>query len=114
MIIGNSGAALAAIRAIREVDDLSPITVISDQKYTSYSPVLLTYYLSGRISWEDLFIVGSDFYNKNKVKTRFGSRAIAVDTSRQIVCLQNDERVEYDNLLIATGASPIGLHSSEE
>ncbi len=113
VIIGNSGAALAAIRAIREVDDLSSITVISDQKYTSYSPVLLTYYLSGRISWEDLFIAGGDFYNKNEVKTRFGSRAIAVDTSRQIVSLQNDERVEYDHLLIATGASPIGLHHSE-
>ena len=112
VIIGNSAAALAAIRAIREVDHLCPITVISDQKYPSYSPVLLTYYIGGKISWEDLFMVGSDFYLKNKVKTLFGSRATEVDTSCQIVYLENNERVEYDNLLIATGASPIGLHSS--
>jgi NAD(P)H-nitrite reductase large subunit len=114
VIIGNSAGALAAIRAIREVDNFCSITVISDQKYPAYSPVLLTYYLSGRISWDGLFTIDSDLYNKNKVKTLFGSRAIAVDTSRQVVYLENNGPVEYDNLLIATGASPIGLNPLED
>ena len=111
VIVGNSAAALSAIKAIREVDSSCPITLISRERYNAYSPVLLTYYLRGSLSRDDLFIVDSDFYKTMRVETILGSRAIAVDPSQQTVHLENGKIVEHDNLLIATGASPIGLDS---
>ncbi len=105
VIIGNSAAGLAAIKAMRGVDTSCPITLISAENGNAYSPVLTTYYLSGRISREDLFIVDSDFYKIANVKTVLGSKAVGLDTSKQMVHLENNGDIEYDNLLIATGAS---------
>ncbi len=105
VIIGNSAAGLAAIKAIRGVDTSCPITLISAENGNAYSPVLTTYYLSGRISREDLFIVDSDFYKMTNVKTVLGSKAVGLDTSKQMVHLENNGDIEYDNLLIATGSS---------
>jgi NAD(P)H-nitrite reductase large subunit len=113
VIIGNSGAALGAIQAIREVDTSSSITLISAENGNAYSPVLLSYYLHGAISREDLFIVDSKFYVTMGVKTIFGKSAVAIDPSRNVVHLQNGMAVEYDNLLIATGASPITPNGME-
>jgi len=114
VIIGNSAAALSAIKAIREVDRLCPITLISAESCNAYSPVLLTYYLKQRLSREDLFIVDSDFYKVNGVRTIFGTKATRVDPLRQVVHLDNGREVGYDNLLIATGASPMSMDSSED
>lgn len=107
VIIGNSAASLSAIKAIREMDKLCPITVISAENCNAYSPVFLTYLLRGALSKKDLFITGSDFYKDNGVVAIFGNKAVHVDPKIQQVHLNNDSTVEYDNLLIATGASPI-------
>jgi len=100
---------LSAVKAIRDFDSCCTITLISAESYNAYSPVALTYYLKGVILRDGLFIVDSDFYIANHVKTILGNEATMVDPSRQTVHLKNGEEVEYDNLLIATGASPIHL-----
>jgi len=112
VIIGNSAAGLSAIKGIRKVDRVCPIILISVESCNAYSPVLTTYYLKGRISKEDFFIVDSDFYRSQGIKTVFGRKVIEVDPLEQKVRLDNGIDIMYDNLLIATGASPINLGSS--
>jgi len=112
VVIGNSAAGLSAIKAIREFDCLCPVTLISAENCQAYSPVLLTYYLGGRISRDDLFIVDGDFYKRHDIKTMFGSKAIGLDALKQMVHLEDGKVVEYDNLLIATGASSMSLNDS--
>jgi NAD(P)H-nitrite reductase large subunit len=114
VIVGNSAAGLSAVKAIREVDDSCPITLISMENCNSYSPVLLTYYLKGKIPREDLFVVGPYFYEVNRVETMLGYEVTGLNPSRQVVHLKNGEEVEYDNLLIATGASPVSLEHSAD
>ena len=109
VIIGNSAAALSAVRAIREMDEECIITLISAENCNAYSPVLTTYYLSGRIPREGLFIVAGDFYESKNVTTIFGSRATGLDPQKQVVFLEDGGEIEYDNLLIATGASAVTL-----
>ncbi len=109
VIIGNSAAGLSAINAIREVNRCCPITLISGENCNAYSPVLITYYLKDRISREGLFMVDDDFYKSGNVETIFGHKVTRVEPSKQLVCLDNGEVIEYDNLLIATGASPVRL-----
>jgi len=114
VIIGNSAAGLSAVTAIREIDRTCPITLISTENYNAYSPVLLTYYLKGTRDKDNLFIVDSKFYKTNSVETMLGSKATEVNPLKQTVSLESGQEVKYDNLLIATGASPVSLPGAED
>ena len=48
VIIGNSAAAAGAVEGIRGIDQSSPITIISNEKYHIYSRPLISYYLCGK------------------------------------------------------------------
>ncbi len=112
-IIGNSAAGLSAVRAIRRTGDDAPIVLISAEKHRAYSPVLTTYYIGGQINRDDLFLVDHDFYKQHGVKTIFSRRAVAVDPLKQRVVLDDGSGVDYDTLLIATGASARRLDEVE-
>ena len=83
VIIGNSAAALSAIHAIRKNDPIASITLISAEKCWAYSPVLLTYYMAGRISRSQVFLTDADYYERNSVCLKLGDRAKAVDSKKQ-------------------------------
>lgn len=106
VIIGNGAAAINAVKAIREKGDYSSIILISATMSRAYSPVLLTYYIAGKIGRESLFIVESDFYSKYGVTPVFGKRAVAVDPVQKAVYLNDGTKIVYDGLLLATGATP--------
>lgn len=107
VIIGNSAAGISAIKAIREKDRSCPIILISTERCNAYSPVLTPYYISRKIPKKGLFFVNHKFYQDLRVKKILGNKAVAIDPSRQVIYLEDNARVEYDHLLIATGASPI-------
>jgi nitrite reductase (NADH) large subunit len=105
-IIGNSAAGLSAVKAIRRMGDPGPIVLISAENCNAYSPVLTTHYIAGEIRRSDLFLVDDSFYKSFKVQTMFGRRAAQIDPAHHLVYLDNGSKVDYDNLLIASGASP--------
>ena len=106
-IIGNSGAAISAVKAIRKLDTRGSITVITREKCRAYSPVLGTYLISGRISSEGMYLVDKGFYYRNKVELITGEEVTAIDSSDQKVLLKSGNVVNYEKLLIATGATPL-------
>lgn len=106
LIIGNGGASLSAIRSIRAKDRDGSITVISNEVQDAYSPVLTTYYIADRIPRSGLFVSDRRFYEEHGVRTIMGSPAVAIDTARQRVALEDRRSVPYDTLLIATGGTP--------
>jgi len=104
-IIGNSAAGLAAIRAIRKSGDCRPIVLVSAEKCNAYSPVLTTYYIGDQIKKSQLFIADESFYKKYQVQTVFGNRVEQVDPDNRRIYLDNHTQLDYDTLLIASGAS---------
>ncbi len=108
-IIGNSAAGLSAVKAIRKTGDSGPIVLISAEDCNAYSPALTTYYIGGQIDRPALFLADDSFYKELNVQTIFGRRAVAIDPVKQLVYLDRGPKVSYDDLLIATGASPISL-----
>jgi nitrite reductase (NADH) large subunit len=112
-IIGNSAAGLSAIKAIRKSGDSRHIVLISREKCPAYSPVLTTYYIGGRIERTRLFLVDDDFYRRHKVQTIFGRRVVEVDTGNRRLHLDDRSRLEYDSLLVASGASARSLDTVE-
>jgi len=109
VIIGNSVAGVSAIREIRKWDLKSSITVIGreslDPKTPYYSPVVLPYYIEGKLSKDDLFSIREDFYKKMGVNLRLGEKVISIDVKNKLV-LTEKGKYRYDKLLIASGASP--------
>jgi nitrite reductase (NADH) large subunit len=105
VIVGNSGAAISAIKSIREAENLSPITVVSRETYPAYSPVLTTYYVGNRIDRSRFFLVDEQFYKTFGVEVLFGNEVVDVDPQHQRIRLKNETTLPFDRLLIASGAS---------
>ncbi len=106
VIIGNSTAAVGAIEGIRKYDSATPITVVSDEPYHTYSRPLISYYLGGKVTEETMVYRPLDFYQRNNVRTVLGVRAASVDYKEKSILLENGERLEYTKLLLATGGKP--------
>lgn len=105
VIIGASAAGASAAEILRKYDQKAQITLISDERFT-YSKPLLSYYLAGKLSEEQILWRAPDFYERNKIETIFGVRAVEIEQSKQHVVLEDGRRVSYDQLLLAAGAAP--------
>ncbi len=107
-IIGNGTAALEAIQALRNENYQGEINLISDKEEPAYNPMLTSYYVAGRIDYDDLFFKGNnlDFYEKHQVKLHLGSPAAELDADNHLIRTEAGKTIEYDKCLIATGASP--------
>jgi NAD(P)H-nitrite reductase large subunit len=106
VIIGNSAAAIGAVQGIRKNDTAGNITIISDETYHTYSRPLISYWLKGAVTEQNIRYRNADFYEKNNVKTILGVSALSFDANTKIVELSNGESVKYDKLLVATGSKP--------
>ncbi len=107
MILGNGPAAISAVRAIRSLTDEDAIVLVSKESCPAYSLPLTTYYISGRISYDGIFLCDEGFYRQHKVEFLPGRKAIKVQPDSMSILLEDGTLVSYDNLLVATGASPL-------
>ncbi len=105
VIIGNSAAGVWAAQTLRSLDSKSEIIMIAEETVPAYSRCLLPEYLAGVKEEDGLRIRSKDFYKNNNIQTMFGHRAQEVDADKKEVVLENGNRISYDKLLIATGAS---------
>lgn len=110
VIIGNSAAGLAAVRAFRSVDRRTPITLIAAETHLPYSRVMLPYVLAGQARAEDVFLCDEDWYQTMGVQALTGRKAVSIDAKRGWVVTEStagrnrNRKVFFDRLLIATGA----------
>ncbi len=106
VIIGNSTAAVGTIAGIREIDSVGKITVISDEKYHTYSRPLISYWLEGKVSDKNIYYREPDFYEKNGVETILGKKVTKIEAEKKCVVLEDGLSVPYDKLMVATGSKP--------
>lgn len=106
VIIGNSVAAVGAIRGIRSVDPEGHITVLSRERHTAYGRPLISYLLGGLITEKGMPYLPEDFYEQHRANLLLNSEVTAVDDTKKRVKLAGGETVPYDRLLIATGGDP--------
>ena len=105
VIIGNGITGTSAADAIRQSENQSKITIITDEQYSFYPRKGLSLFMTGEVKEDDLF-EKEDFYIDNDIEL-VQSRAKSIDTVKNKVILEDGNKVKYDRLLIATGARPI-------
>ncbi|MCX5692792.1 MAG: FAD-dependent oxidoreductase [Candidatus Omnitrophica bacterium] len=106
VIIGSSAAGINAIEAIRTKDKTSKIIIISDEKNPLYSRCLISYLLAGTIDGKKIWYKPDSFFKDNKVEALLGIKAEKINIKKKEIAIGNKEKIKFDKLLIATGASP--------
>src|SRR5678815_3383659 len=104
------GASLAGLRAADRLRDRGfdgELTLIGDEPHRPYDrPPLSKQVLQGAWEPEQTFFRKKDGYDALALDMRLGVRAVSVDLRARRVALADGTNVDYDRLIIATGARP--------
>jgi len=107
LIIGNSAGGIGAAEAIREVNKTSPIIIVTDEPYLAYSRPLISEYLSGERTVDEMLFRPADFYDLNNIELFNGNKAVKLELDKKAIVIDNGERILWKKLLMATGGNPI-------
>lgn len=106
VIIGCSAAGAQAAEELRVLDKDSKIVVVSQEGYQPYSRCLISRYADSRLSESDLYFKTKDFFKKYGIEGILHTTVAKIDRSAKKLICENAKDIEYDKLLIATGARP--------
>jgi NAD(P)H-nitrite reductase large subunit len=106
VIIGASAAGIGATEAIRDVDHVGTIAVISEEPCPQYSRPMISDFVSGEVSFQEMMCREDDFWRKNDIQALIGRKAMTIDFPKKRIMLDNGEQIIYEKLLIATGGKP--------
>jgi NAD(P)H-nitrite reductase large subunit len=106
VIVGACAAGIGAVEAIREVDPVGTITVISEDHCPQYSRPMISDFVSGKADLAKMRTRDDQFWQKNDAQALTGRKAISLSTSDRVVVLESGDKVNYEKLLIATGGKP--------
>jgi NADPH-dependent 2,4-dienoyl-CoA reductase/sulfur reductase-like enzyme len=107
VIIGNSAAGIAAAYTLRFLKPDAEIIILSKENSAGYSPSLLAHYISGEISHHQIFLYPKKWYRSRAIDLRLDHEVIRVDFSKKRLFCAGGKKVDYDVLMIASGASPL-------
>lgn len=105
VIIGVGAAGITAARTIRELEPDARIIMISPDEYV-HSRCMLHKYLSHERDEKTLSFIPENFFDAFHI-TWIQKKAVSINTVRQEVMLEDDSRILYNRLLIATGADSV-------
>lgn len=106
VIVGASAAGIGAVEAIREVDPVGTVTVISEEQCPQYSRPMISDLVSGKANFEKMMCREDEFWEKHEVQALTGRTALSLNLTEKYVALDRGDRVNFEKLLIATGGKP--------
>jgi NAD(P)H-nitrite reductase large subunit len=106
VIVGASAAGIGAVEAIREVDPVGTITVISEEACPQYSRPMISDLVSGKANFDKMMCREHEFWKKNDVQALTGRTAVSLNLADKYVALDKGDRVNFEKLLVATGGKP--------
>ncbi len=104
VIIGNSATGIGAAESLRAAGPGGRITIIGDEPHPVYARPLISHYIAGEVSADEMGYRPADFYTRHQVETRLGVRAESLDVEAHAVRLADGKSIHYDRLLLATGS----------
>jgi 3-phenylpropionate/trans-cinnamate dioxygenase ferredoxin reductase component len=114
VIVGGGLAAGKAAEGLRDGGFAGRVVLVGREPHLPYErPPLSKGYLMGNDELESAFVHPASWYDEQDIDLRLGSSASAVDLEGHTVTVAG-ERLGYDRLLIATGATPRRLAPADE
>jgi len=107
VIIGASLAGSKAAETLRSEGFDGRVVLIGEEPVRPYErPPLSKGYLRGEDDFDSAAVHQADFYASNNIELRTSTIVTVIDPKASEIELASGERLGYDQLLIATGASP--------
>ena len=103
-IVGASLAGSSAAATLREEGFDGRVVLIGAEPQLPYDrPPLSKNYLRGVTPFEKTLLRPADFYRERDIEMRLGTTVTRVDVEKRTLALHDGERLDFDQLLIATG-----------
>lgn len=109
LIIGGSSTAISAVEAIRSKNRKIGVTIVSKETHLPYTPTALPYVIKDKIDERALFLRNKSFYEDNRISLVLDEEVIKIDPAVKKVFTKSGRDLDFDKLLIATGAAPVVL-----
>ena len=109
VVIGGVAAGTKVAAKLMRIDRSNDVTIYEKGEEISYAGCGLPYYISGDVEERDALVVNTPkkYSSLTGVKVETLMEAVKVNPTEKTVEFKNGQVVSYDNLVIATGASPI-------
>ena len=104
VIIGNGISGVTAARHIRKLSD-KKITIISAETEYFFSRTALMYIYMGHMNFEHTQPYENWFWEKNRINLKKGF-VETIDTHTKTLHFADNDKLNYDKLIIATGSKP--------
>jgi NAD(P)H-nitrite reductase large subunit len=109
VIIGDGIAGSSAAETIREEAPDAEITVITDEGEPLYNRILIKEFAKGKLPEAPISIHQEGWYDERDIDLRLNTLVTDIDTEGHVLETHEDETIEYDKLLVATGGTPSQL-----
>ncbi|MBI4755077.1 MAG: NAD(P)/FAD-dependent oxidoreductase [Betaproteobacteria bacterium] len=110
VLVGNG---MAGARLLEEVLALAPdryaVTVIGEEPHGNYNRILLSQVLSGEKRFDETLLNDESWYAQHGATLLAGRKAVALNRGRRQVIASDGSIIDYDRLVLATGARSIEL-----
>ena len=107
VVIGAGQAGASASAKLRSLGFEGEIHLIGNEPYVPYQrPPLSKKYLTGEIELERILIKPEAFYEAANIQLHLDAEVTAIDCDDRTVHLTDGKRINWDQLLIATGSRP--------
>jgi 3-phenylpropionate/trans-cinnamate dioxygenase ferredoxin reductase component len=104
------GAALTGAKAAEELRERGfegRVLLVGSEPERPYErPPLSKDYLRGEVERENAYVHQADYYEQHEIELLSGATATAIDLAAAIVRLEDGRELNYDRLLLCTGAEP--------
>jgi len=112
LVIGGGAAGMAAASKAKRTNPELKILVVEANKFVSYAPCGIPYYVEGLVKDHmDLIHYPAEFFIKKRgINIMTETRVTEIDLENKSAIIQNAEaskEIEFNKLIIATGAKPI-------
>ena len=105
VVIGSGQAAIQAVMSLNRNKFTGSIKVIGEEDHLPYQrPPLSKDFLLEEYKPERVSLKKKEFYEENGVDLILGKRAESIDTILKEITLSDENRIRYDQLIIATGS----------
>jgi 3-phenylpropionate/trans-cinnamate dioxygenase ferredoxin reductase subunit len=110
VIVGASLAGAKAAEALRDEGFEGRIALVGSEQHRPYErPPLTKGYLRGEDGADKVFVHDEGYYGDHAIELLLGRTATGLDTAARKVALDDGSQLDYDRLLLATGAEPRSL-----
>jgi 3-phenylpropionate/trans-cinnamate dioxygenase ferredoxin reductase subunit len=107
VIVGASLAGAKAAQELRQRGFAGRILLVGSEPERPYErPPLSKDYLRGESEREKAYVHEPDFYDQHEIELRLDTAVTSIDPRTGRVTLDTDQEVEFDRLLLTTGAEP--------